>query len=163
MGQNPSKFKRSSAGSTEPLTSASQYTIAEDPSNGITQPAAARRIHHLSEIIDLDDLFPSHQPTSISDMHSAIDAQIKPPKPPARARTIIQSPSGQELDAYQYMSRPDRPLTMQERQARITERLEQESRMESERRREYMRVMQAKDAIENKKRNKRKGCFGCWR
>ena len=49
---------------------------------------------------------------------------------------------------------------MQERQARITERLEQESRMEGERRREFLRVMQAKEAIEKRKRSRRKRCCG---
>ena len=155
MGQEHSK--RSSAVSTKPLTSNSQSSIAPEQANDITRPAPPRRIHHLSELINLDELFPSNPDTLSSHQDPTTH-----PKPPSRARTLVQSPSGQELDAYQYLNRADRPLTLQERQARITERLEQESRLEGERRREYLRTMQAKEAIERKKRKKRKGCCGGW-
>lgn len=96
--------------------------------------------------------------------HAPHPSHHNDPLVPKRARTLIQSPSGQELDAYQYLSRKDRPLTLQERQARITARLEQESRAEGERRRDVLRGMRDREEEEGRKggrgRRKRRGC--CW-
>jgi len=150
MGQTPSK--RISKTSTSTSTTYLNPPSPSSPSS-ITPPAPPRRLTHLSELIDLDELFPNGQ---------VIDSRSPTPLahlPNASRRTIVQSPSGQELDAYAYLSRPDRPLTVQERQQRILERLQQESRLETERRKETLRMMTAREEIARRKRGQR-GCRG---
>jgi len=150
MGQTPSK--RISKSSTSTSTTYLNPPSPSDPS--ITPPAPPRRLTHLSELIDLDELFPNGQ---------VIDSRSPTPLaylPNASRRTIVQSPSGQELDAYTYLSRPDRPLTVQERQQRILERLRQESQLETERRKETLRMMVAREEIARRKRGRR-ACGGC--
>ncbi|KAL8788037.1 MAG: hypothetical protein Q9195_007503 [Heterodermia aff. obscurata] len=163
MGHSPSKPSSarpfSSASSTSPLTRHTPVptTIPPAPTTSppthhgtstpspveeeITTPAPARHIHHLSELIDLDELFPPKpSPTpypSPSPFCNHNNNSFSDPNTKAHAgRTLIQSPSGQQLDAWQYLSRKDRPLTVQERRERIQERMEREER---ERRREVLR------------------------
>lgn len=63
-------------------------------------------------------------------------------------RLIVQSPSGNHLDAEAFARRPDRPLTVAERQQRIRE---ETVRKQGEARRQELRRVTAK---------KEKGCCG---
>ena len=152
MGQTQSKRHSNTTSSTTNLGPPSPST----PSN-ITPPAPPRHLHHISELIDLDELFPNGQVPDSRSPTPSPQAHI----PNASRHTIVQSPSGQELDAYTYLNRPDRPLTVQERQQRILDRLQQESRQESERKKETLRMMAAREAIAKRKKQRR-ACGGCW-
>lgn len=100
--------------------------------NEITPPAPARVLNRLSEIIDPRDLIQDELYLLTPTRH-----QSSQPIPFA-FRGLVQSPSGNELGAEEFIMHPSRPLAMWERQERVLqatregmERFEMESRIGS--------------------------------
>ena len=107
----------------------SSYTHGD---NEITPPAPARVLNRLSEIIDPRDLIQDELYLLTPTRH-----QSSQPMPFA-FRGLVQSPSGNELGAEEFIMHPSRPLAMWERQERVLqatregmERFEMESRIGS--------------------------------
>lgn len=136
MGQSKSKLG--------PITS-NQHASTEDVSTveEITTPAPPRHITRLSELIDYNDLFeaesadpdssdspdspisPTSPTTPISP--NSVNSYTLPGSPTSISRlttrpsksVLVQSPSGQILSAQEYLQRPDRQLTLEERKMSI--------------------------------------------
>ncbi|KAL8919574.1 MAG: hypothetical protein Q9208_006691 [Pyrenodesmia sp. 3 TL-2023] len=109
------------------------------PTPSISAPAPPTKLLRLSELLDPADLLRSEQAGDIGEGR-VITGEGR--------RVMVQSPSGQQLDAEAYARRPDRPLTVQERQARIRE---ETIRKGEEARRAELRRVTAK---------KERGCCG---
>ena len=152
MGQR--KFKRSSnissqslistattddhpAPLTSPTTTGSPGSYDGSPYDHsnyeITPPAPARVLNRLSEIIDPRDLIQDELYLLTPTRHRSSSQAI-----PFTFRGLVQSPSGNELGAEEFIMHPDRPLAMWERQERVLQatregmkRFEMESRMGS--------------------------------
>lgn len=102
----------------------------------ITAPAPTRQIHRLSDIIDPADILEYEQ-----DAYSPLGGMDTPTKVnglPGRRTTLggkalVESPSGQKLGYREYVNRPDRLLTLEERKQKIRENtLREIERWESE-------------------------------
>ena len=99
----------------------------------ITPPAPARVLNRLSEIIDPRELIQDELYLLTPTRHRSSSQAI-----PFTFRGLVQSPSGNELGAEEFIMHPDRPLAMWERQERVLqatregmERFEMESRIGS--------------------------------
>ena len=103
---------------TSPTTTSSPSSHNGSPyahnDNEITPPAPARVLNRLSEIIDPRDLIQDElyllTPTRQRSSSQAI---------PFTFRGLVQSPSGNELGAEEFIMHPSRPLAMWERQERV--------------------------------------------
>ncbi|KAL8678114.1 MAG: hypothetical protein Q9186_005520 [Xanthomendoza sp. 1 TL-2023] len=101
------------------------------PTPSISAPAPPRKLLRLSDILDPDELIREHRslartPTpitpsnpdggfpSLQQSNTAEGAAIGPGE--STRKLIIHSPSGTGLDAEEFAKRPDRPLTLGERQ-----------------------------------------------
>ncbi|KAL8725611.1 MAG: hypothetical protein Q9166_007246 [cf. Caloplaca sp. 2 TL-2023] len=122
------------------------------PSQSISAPAPPPKLLRLSEILDPDDLIREHRslsgtpapgtpltPHNPHDSFPGLQASSTAESSAAASvaggegkRLIIHSPSGAKLDAEAFAKRPDRPLTLGERQQRIRE---ETARLADERRR----------------------------
>ena len=101
--------------------------------NEITPPAPARILNRLSEIIDPRDLIQDELYLLTPTRHGSSSQPI-----PFTFRGLVQSPSGNELGAEEFIMHPNRPLAMWERQERVLhatregmERLEMEHQISS--------------------------------
>ena len=89
----------------------SSNSVSQFPANDITPPAPRQQLHRLSEIIDPLDVL-RHADTSF-------ETPTKTPNTTQHqfsGRGLVQSPSGNALSAHEFISHPDRPLTLWERQ-----------------------------------------------
>ncbi len=108
----------------------SPYAHGDDE---ITPPAPARVLNRLSEIIDPRDLIQDELYLLTPTRYQSSSQPI-----PFTFRGLVQSPSGNELGAEEFIMHPSRPLAMWERQERVLqatregmERFEMESRIGS--------------------------------
>ena len=126
---------------TSPTTTSSPGSHNGSPyahaDNEITPPAPARVLNRLSEIIDPRDLIQDELYLLTPTRHRSSSQNI-----PFTFRGLVQSPSGNELGAEEFIMHPSRPLAMWERQERVLqatregmERFEMESRIGSQSRR----------------------------
>ena len=111
MGQKQSK--RLSANSTTPLNPTISTNIPEPE---ITGPTPPRTIYRLSELFDPAEL--------AREENQALSGTMDPLPPTSNAprRPLVQSPSGQILNAEQFASHANRPLSLRERQEEIVRR-----------------------------------------
>ena len=153
---------------------ASSPTSPQTPvtdASGITTPAPPSHINRMSEIIDPAELIgipgPFGDPDDETLPPTPITANRSSRAPSNPEHKILISPSGNKLNAEEYLNHPDRPLTIEERKAAIIrntqagiERLEMESRATTRLgRRSKTGARQGKNADEGKKQ-KRRCC--CW-
>ncbi|KAL8749280.1 MAG: hypothetical protein Q9184_006872 [Pyrenodesmia sp. 2 TL-2023] len=117
------------------------------PAPSISAPAPPTKLLRLSELLDPEDLLREEQQARALTPMGGDIGEGRVIMGEGR-RLMVQSPSGQQLDAEAYARRPDRPLTVQERQVRIRE---ETLRKENERRRAELRRVTAK---------KERGCCG---
>ena len=82
--------------------------------NEITPPAPARVLNRLSEIIDPRDLIQDELYLMTPTRHGSSSQPM-----PFTFRGLVQSPSGNELGAEEFIAHPNRPLAMWERQERV--------------------------------------------
>ena len=173
MGQTQSKrasniFPKSLLASPKTINSySSSPTSPTSPTNpfdspfdaDITPPAPARTLNRLSDIIDPRDLLQD----DVYHMTPIRQRSSSEPFTPRRMRNIVHSPSGNELGAEEFISHPDRPLAMWERQERVLqatregmERFEMESRLENRSR------MAARISQRSERGRKRINRWCCW-
>lgn len=132
MGQTQSK--RSSTHSqtllnppsadTEPATTT--YTdISHPPSlpspsdeSSITQPLPPQYLNRISALIDPQDLLGLHPEDFEANPYDYSPSPISPTRR-SKARPFVLSPSGSTLTHTAYLTHPDRPLTIRERQQRV--------------------------------------------
>ena len=149
------KAQDCSSAPASPITLRSPFSYDD---NEITPPAPARVLNRLSEIIDPRDVL-QDELYLLTPMRCRSSSQPLP----VTFRGIVQSPSGNELGAEEFIMHPNRPLAMWERQERVMqatregmERFEMESRMGNR-----LRTL-ARASPELQRRSKRKWwCFGC--
>ncbi|MCJ1345669.1 hypothetical protein MMC31_003878 [Peltigera leucophlebia] len=99
---------------------ASQYA----PHQAISHPEPPRRLTHISELIDIDQLIrQGSSPTDTQDLSA--DDELAP--------VMIQSPSGNILSPQQYLERPDRVMTLEERKNLIRSNTERRIRVHESR------------------------------
>ena len=111
MGQKQSK--RLSSNSTTPLNPNTRTNTLEPE---ITGPAPPRTIYRLSELFD---------PAELAREDSQALNNPSDPFPPdsnAPRRPLVESPSGQILNAEQFAEHANRPLSLRERQEEIVRR-----------------------------------------
>lgn len=145
MGNHPSK-RVSSTSTTSLLTTYHSSTSSQAPStpptptySDITSPASPKHLTRISEIIDPRELLndeiynvtPTRPRSSSQHLNQHHQVPVEKVKHP-----IVHSPSGNELDAAEFLRHPSRPLAMWERQERVVqatregmERFEAESRL----------------------------------
>lgn len=122
---------------TSPTPTSSPYSHNNSPyahfDDEITPPAPARVLNRLSEIIDPRDLIQDELYLLTPTRHQSSSQPM-----PFTFRGLVQSPSGNELGADEFIAHPNRPLAMWERQERVLqatregmERFEMESRAAS--------------------------------
>ena len=103
---------------TSPTPTSSPYSHDGSPyGNGddeITPPAPARVLNRLSEIIDPRDLIQDELYLLTPTRHQSSSQPM-----PLTFRGLVQSPSGNELGAEEFIAHPNRPLAMWERQERV--------------------------------------------
>lgn len=123
MGQVISKAKPRR--SHQPAT-ASQHALHQ----AISHPEPPRRLTHISELIDIDQLIRQRSsPTDTPDTFFTED----PPTDDGAAPVMIQSPSGNILSPQQYLERPDRVMTLEERKNLIRSNTERRIRIHESR------------------------------
>ncbi|KAL8698043.1 MAG: hypothetical protein Q9201_006790 [Fulgogasparrea decipioides] len=132
---NPKISKRASTASIRtliPKKSSHSLKPSLSPSPSISAPAPPQKLLRLSELLDPDDLIraedASSAPATTSQQQSTTPgagAKDRAPSstttPQGQKRVIVHSPSGNRLDAQTFAQRPDRPLTLAERQQKIRE------------------------------------------
>ena len=147
MGQVKSKIKRK-----VPLAN------SENPPNveghEISTPAAPRHLTRISELIDLQELLvhESELPDPPSSPGSPSSASF--PLTAGPSSRLVQSPSGNMLSPQEYMNRPDRIMTLEERKQIIRSNTEKQIQMEEEAERE--------SAAMRKRKKCRGSCLGFW-
>jgi len=133
MGQSSSKVRRESTSSQAPLnpglsaenvqetfySSANPFfTDAPPPPPAtITRPAPPPRMHRVSELIDPYDLL-----GMTSDDLVPIPQESNRPGPMGANKPLpmlVESPSGRTMEPQEFLSDPDRPLAIRERQESI--------------------------------------------
>ena len=148
--------------STSPTPTSSPYSQNGSPcthgDNEITPPAPARVLNRLSEIIDPRDLIQDELYLLTPTRHQSSSQPM-----PFTLRGLVQSPSGNELGAEEFIAHPNRPLAMWERQERVLqatregmERFEMESRVDS-----HSRMGTRMSATPQRKSRRRWWCCGC--
>lgn len=123
MGQAYSKINSHRA---HQPANASQSTLHQ----AISHPEPPRRLTHISELIDIDQLMrqgsiPTINPDSLFTKDLPTDDESTP--------VIIQSPSGNILSPQQYLERPDRVMTLEERKDLIRSNTERRIRVHESR------------------------------
>ncbi|MCJ1453728.1 hypothetical protein MMC28_004076 [Mycoblastus sanguinarius] len=90
------------------------------PDSAITTPVPGRTLNRISEIIDPRDILndDDHMLSPSTDAGSP-NKPLTTPKTPRAG--IVHSPSGNALDAREFIEHPRRPLAMWERQERVLE------------------------------------------
>lgn len=112
------------------------------PPEDITAPAAPRELTRISDILDPRDLI-QDTPTR----------QAKP--------KMVHSPSGHKMEVDQFLSHPDRPLAMWERQERVRQAtMEGIQRLQAESRAGNRSRVGSRD--EGKGKNKKGRVCSCW-
>lgn len=103
---------------TSPSPTSSPYSHNGSPyahgDEEITPPAPARVLNRLSEIIDPRDLIQDELYLLTPTRHQSSSQPM-----PLTFRGLVQSPSGNELGAEEFIAHPNRPLAMWERQERV--------------------------------------------
>lgn len=97
-------------------TNASQNALHQ----GISRPEPPRPLTHISELIDIDQLI--RQRSSSTDLPPDNTLFTEDPTTTddgAAPPVMIQSPSGHILSPQQYLERPDRVMTLEERKIRF--------------------------------------------
>lgn len=117
MGQSNSKTKSRGAHQS---ANASQYSLHQT----ISDPEPPRRLTHISELIEIDQLI-GNSPTDTLNTLLTQDLPVDNEPPPV----MIQSPSGNILSTQQYMERPDRVMTLEERKNLIRSNTERHIRV----------------------------------
>ncbi|KAL9016574.1 MAG: hypothetical protein Q9185_006076 [Variospora sp. 1 TL-2023] len=135
--QTPSNRASSASLRTLPPTHSAPASVPSSRAPSISPPAPPPKLLRLSELLDPDELIREEQQqqewgTRTSDVRAPAAAAA------ASRRPMVQSPSGNQLDAETFARRPDRPLTVGERQTRIRE---ETVRKGDEARRERLRVV----------------------
>ena len=142
MGQQPSKRHSNTsshslltAHTSTPNSRSTPLTPFEDLSEDITPPAKPQELTRLSEIIDPRELL-QDQIYNVTPSRTKSSSSPHIDMPPRPKAGMVHSPSGNALDAEEFIAHPNRPLAMWERQERVIqatkekmERLEAESRM----------------------------------
>lgn len=105
---------------------ASQYALHQE----ISRPAPPRRLTHISELIDIDQLI--RQRSSPTDTPDTLFTE-DPTTDDGAAPVMIQSPSGHILSPQQYLERPDRVMTLEERKISIRSNTERRIRVHKSR------------------------------
>lgn len=105
---------------------ASQYALHQ----AISHPEPPRRLTHISELIDIDQLI--RQRSSPTDTPDTLFTE-DPPTDDGAAPVMIQSPSGNILSPQQYLERPDRVMTLEERKNLIRSNTERRIRVHESR------------------------------
>lgn len=135
MGQAVSRIK--SRRSHQPANASSQ---ALHQHQEISRPEPPRRLTHISELIDIDQLI-RHQRSSSSPTDNPPDNTLFTPEETTPTYTdddrvaaaspvmMIQSPSGNILSPQQYLGRPDRVMTLEERKNSIRSNTERRIRV----------------------------------
>lgn len=123
MGQAISKAKPRR--SHQPAN-ASQYVLHQT----ISRPEPPRRLTRISELIDLDQFI--RQRSSPTDTPDTLFTE-HPPTDDGAAPVMIQSPSGNILSPQQYLERPDRVMTLEERKSSIRSNTERRIRVHESR------------------------------
>ena len=104
--------------STSPAPTSSPYSHDGSPyahgHDEITPPAPPRVLNRLSEIIDPRDLIQDELYLMTPTRHGSSSQAM-----PYTFRGLVQSPSGNELGAEEFIAHPNRPLAMWERQERV--------------------------------------------
>ena len=123
MGQAYSKINSRRA---HQPANASQSTLHQ----AISHPEPPRRLTHISELIDIDQLMrqggiPNITPDTLFTKDLPTDDESTP--------VIIQSPSGNILSPQQYLERPDRVMTLEERKDLIRSNTERRIRVHESR------------------------------
>lgn len=90
-------------------------TMPLSPSDGLLGHEGPRSVSGATIISSQSDASQHSDIRQTSDILLPLD----PKNSPATPTPIVSSPSGQLLDFQTYVARPDRPLTIKERQARI--------------------------------------------
>lgn len=108
---------------------------AHQPANAslhhpISHPEPPRRLTHISELIDIDQLIrqassPTDTPDTLLPKDLPTDDELTP--------VMIQSPSGNILSPQQYLERPDRVMTLEERKNLIRSNTERRIRIHESR------------------------------
>lgn len=101
---------------------------------GISRPEPPRRLTHISELIDIDQLIRQRSSTTdlppddspFTEDPTTTDVGAAPP-------VMIQSPSGHILSSQQYLERPDRVMTLEERKNSIRSNTERRIRFHESR------------------------------
>lgn len=96
----------------------------------ISRPEPPRRLTHISELIDIDQLIrqrssPTDTPDTLFTEETLTDD--------GAASVMIQSPSGNILSPQQYLERPDRVMTLEERKNSIRSNTEKRIRVHKSR------------------------------
>lgn len=113
MGQSKSKIH---SNASIKLVEPPQTT----PCQEISTPAQPRHLTRISELIDLDELFYEEEPSSTTSPESNGSPYSSSPYTNRQSkRVIVQSPSGSILSPHEYMQRPDRKMTLEERKELI--------------------------------------------
>ena len=123
MGQANSKPKSRRA---HQPANVSQSSIHQE----ISSPEPPRRLNHISELIDIDQLIrqggsPTNTPDTLFTKGLPTDDEPAP--------MMIQSPSGNILSLQQYLERPDRVMTLEERKNLIRSNTERRIRVHESR------------------------------
>ncbi len=105
---------------------ASQYALHQ----AISHPEPPRRLTHISELIDIDQLI--RQRSSPTDTPDTLFTE-DPTTDDGAAPVMIQSPSGNILSPQQYLERPDRVMTLEERKNSIRSNTERRIRVHESR------------------------------
>lgn len=101
---------------------ASQFALHK----AISHPEPPRRLNHISELINIDQLM--RQGAIPTDTLDTLSTKY-PPAVDESSPVIIQSPSGNILSPQQYLERPDRVMTLEERKNLIRSNTERRIRV----------------------------------
>ena len=139
------------------------------PYGDITPPAAPRELTRISEIIDPRDLLQDEIYNVTPIRHKSTSQYVNMPLSPATS--IVHSPSGNALGAEEFISHPNRPLAIWERQERVVQatrdgvaRFEAESRMGNRSRMGTRSRLESRGNCVGggKGLSEKKRCCGCW-
>lgn len=140
-----------------PPNSPSSPTSPTDSNTGITPPAPPPRLIRLSEIIDPREVLQAEYEAKLEELPTIPRRASQPlstPRTPSRG--LVQSPSGNVLGAEEFISHPDRPLALWERQERVVQATRKElERHEAETRAEVMSRISMRSVAK-----KKRGCCG---
>lgn len=102
----------------------------------ISRPEPPRRLTHISELIDIDQLIRQRSSPPTDDTKDTLFTEEEAPTTDdgaAASVMMIQSPSGNILSPQQYLERPDRVMTLEERKNSIRSNTERRIRVHESR------------------------------